>query len=133
MGRSHIVKRTFAALLLMAVLTAVGCEILWRAFHPAASTPVPSPAWLSVEQRHLGEGNPLPYAQGVFLFPTLAPIRSVAAKLVFVGYCGNISLQWVSSSHLHISCELAEGEPAVLVPKHFGVVVSLIVVSRRGS
>jgi hypothetical protein len=133
MGHRRIVKRAFASLLLLVTLAGAGCEVLWRASHPASSTPLPSPGWVSVEQRHLGEGEVLPYGQGVFLFPSLVPVRSMAAKLVFAGYCGNISFQWASSSHLHISCELAEGEPAVLVPKHFGVVVSLIVVSRRGS
>ena len=107
-----------AALLAVIVLASVA-ELKWRV-GKSPSSGVDSSGWLASESRHLPELSPLPYGQGVYVFPRFLPLRSMFSELVFVGYCGDLQVRWQDPNRLHIKCLMAEGEPRLLVSSIMG-------------
>jgi hypothetical protein len=126
-------RPVLVAALGLVVLAATAREVSWRTTYFNRLPPIPGPSWYAAEVRTLPEGSLLPYGSGVFLYLRLVPLRSVSATLVFVGYCGDTQLNWLSPNELQIVCGLAEGEPKVVVPILGNIRVSMLITSRRGS
>jgi hypothetical protein len=116
-------KRAAIASLIAVTALALLAEVLWRVDH-SPSSGVSNHGLLASESRHLPERGPLPYGQGVYVFPRFVPVRSMFSKLVFVGYCGNLHLQWHEPKRLHVQCLSAEGAPKQLASSSMGAALT---------
>jgi hypothetical protein len=122
----------FAAALLLLAGALLAREFHWRIDHRLAKPQAPAPDGAFVaEVRGLPEGERLaPYGSGVYLRGRWDYLRSLRPRLVFAGYCDEVSTRWFTPRRLVIECELRSGEPRLLQDFVEGVVIELVVQRR---